>query len=72
MLFECIRDGQNSMTVNGDKLDTLSADVRLQNAALQLHPACGGTSSPPSEDSVCDETDLFNTNREGDPDGFDP
>ena len=37
LLFEYIRDGQNTRMVNGDKLDTLSADIRLQNTAIQLH-----------------------------------
>jgi hypothetical protein len=36
-LFEYVRDGQNTRIVNGDKLDTLSADIRLQNTAIQLH-----------------------------------
>lgn len=37
LLFEYIRTGQNTRTVNGDKIDALSADIRLQNTAIQLH-----------------------------------
>jgi hypothetical protein len=37
LLFEYIRDGQQTREANGSKLDTISANISLQNTQMQLH-----------------------------------